>query len=140
MWRQTPTALPACAGRLGGHAFMFEKKYHGLLPVRLFLQRVAKHLLLSALIVAVALGLGVLGYHYTAGFNWVDSLLNAAMILTGMGPVGELKTTPAKLFATFYALFSGLVFVTITGLTLAPALHRFLHKFHLAEEEEQDSD
>jgi hypothetical protein len=81
-----------------------------------------------------ALFLGVCGYHFIERLPWVDALLNASMILGGMGPVAELYTTAGKLFASFYALFSGLVFITVSGLILSPVIHRFLHKFHLEEE------
>ena len=77
--------------------------------------------------------IGIFGYHGFAGFNWVDSLLNATMILTGMGPVGALPSDTAKLFASAYALFSGLVFITATGILLAPIFHRVLHRFHIEE-------
>ena len=80
---------------------------------------------------SVSLALGVLGYHLVAGLSWIDALVNAAMILTGMGPVNEMTTVGAKLFASFYALFSGVAFLTIVAVLLAPAVHRFLHRFHL---------
>lgn len=79
---------------------------------------------------------GVSGYHWIAGLAWVDSLLNASMILGGMGPVDVLTTVPAKLFASAYALFSGLVLVGATGLVLGPVLHRILHKLHLDDLDE----
>ena len=63
--------------------------------------------------------------------GWLDSLYNASMILTGMGPVGELKTVCGKLFASFFALFSGVVFLTIMAVTLGPVLHRLMHRFHI---------
>jgi hypothetical protein len=88
---------------------------------------------LSAGLIGFSLGLGILGYHFIAGFNWVDSLLNAAMILTGMGPVGTLNSDAAKLFASAYALFSGVVFITATGILLTPIFHRVLHRFHIEE-------
>ena len=78
-----------------------------------------------------SLALGVLGYHLVAGLSWIDALVNASMILTGMGPVNEMTTVGAKLFASFYALFSGVAFLTIVAVLLAPAVHRFLHRFHL---------
>lgn len=81
--------------------------------------------------VAVALGLGMAGYHYFEEMNWVDAFENAAMILSGMGPVSTLQTDPSKIFAGCYALFSGLMFITVTGIVLAPVAHRALHKFHL---------
>jgi len=81
--------------------------------------------------VSGSLALGVLGYHFIAGLSWIDAVVNAAMILTGMGPVNEMTTVGAKLFASFYALFSGVAFLTIVAVLLAPAVHRFLHRFHL---------
>ena len=95
----------------------------------------ALSLFLAAGTVAFALGIGVIGYHVFAGFGWVDSFLNAAMILTGMGPVGTLTSTSAKLFASFYALFSGLVFLTLIVTLLTPVVHRVLHRFHVEEHE-----
>lgn len=80
-----------------------------------------------------ALVIGILGYRLTEGFSWIDALLNASMILSGMGPANELKTNGGKLFASFYALFSGIVFITTAGIVLAPIVHRFLHKFHIKE-------
>lgn len=82
----------------------------------------------------MALGIGVLGYHYLGGLDWIDALLNASMILTGMGPVNTLTTVAAKLFASAYAIFSGVIFITIMALVLAPIFHRFLHAFHVDEE------
>ena len=89
------------------------------------------HSLLFALtLLALALALGTAGYHYIADLGWIDAVLNASMILTGMGPVAVLVTDAAKLFAAAYALFSGVVFLTVTGIALAPVVHRVLHKFH----------
>jgi hypothetical protein len=84
-------------------------------------------------VVAVALFAGVVGYHSFAGLGWIDSVLNASMILTGMGPVDPMKTTSAKLFASAYALFSGVVFLSAVGIVLSPVFHRILHAFHLDE-------
>ena len=81
-------------------------------------------------LIAMALGLGVCGYHWIADLTWIDSLLNASMILAGMGPVNILTTVGAKLFASAYAIFSGLMFISILGVVLAPVLHRIIHKFH----------
>lgn len=115
-----------------------ESKTQALLPFPRFLRRMGKCLVFTVSILAVALGIGILGYHFIAGFPWVDALLDASMILTGMGPVGELTGTAAKLFASAYALFSGLVFITVVGVTLAPVLHRLLHKFHIDESDFKD--
>jgi hypothetical protein len=82
---------------------------------------------------ALSLGLGVLGYHLTEGLSWLDSLLNASMILGGMGPVDVLHTPAGKLFASFYALFSGAVFLGMAGIVVAPIAHRLLHRLHLEE-------
>jgi len=85
--------------------------------------------------IAVSLAIGCLGYRLFAGLSWVDSLLNASMILTGMGPVDPMSTTSAKLFASFYAIFSGVAFLTIMSVVLAPVVHRFLHRFHVELDE-----
>ena len=110
---------------------MYENSKHPLLSRAKFLRRVAKHGLIGLIVVVFALGIGVLGYHFVAKLTWIDSLLNASMILGGMGPVDPLKTNAAKLFASFYALFSGLAFVGIASLMIAPFVHRLLHRFHL---------
>ena len=89
--------------------------------------------MLSGGLIAGSLGLGVVGYHFLAGLGWVDSVLNASMILTGMGPVDPMRTTASKLFASAYALFSGLVFISASGILLSPVFHRVLHHFHLEE-------
>ncbi len=109
---------------------MFERRYEPLLPLEAFLRRVARFFLLDLLILFVALGIGVAGYHFLEGLSWVDALLNASMILGGMGPVNPLQTTAGKLFASFYALFSGLVFIGVAGLLITPFAHRILHQFH----------
>jgi hypothetical protein len=112
---------------------MYETLRDELLTRAQFALRVLWHF--SAAIVASALALlaGVLGYRYFGGLSWVDALLNASMILGGMGPVDPLKTDGAKIFASFYALFSGLVFIGLLGLLLAPFIHRVLHKLHIEE-------
>ena len=86
--------------------------------------------------VAAALFLGVAGYHWLEGIGWLDAILNASMILGGMGPVNTLQTDAGKLFASGYALFSGLVFIAAIGVLFIPAVHRLLHKFHIDMEEE----
>jgi hypothetical protein len=115
----------------------FEHKHERLAPFGVFLRRWLRYVGFSAVLLAAALALGIFGYHWIAEMGWVDSILNASMILGGMGPVADLKdaTRGAKLFASFYALFSGLVFVILMGIVLAPLAHRMLHKFHLAEED-----
>ena len=98
-----------------------------------FTHRLLRHFFVSALIVIGALGIGMLGYHFIAGFPWVDALLDASMILAGMGPVRELPCDSAKLFASGYALFSGLVFISLTAILTSPVVHRVLHHFHIDE-------
>jgi hypothetical protein len=93
------------------------------------------HILMAGLLSAVVLFMGIAGYHWIAGLGWADSLLEASMILGGMGPVNPVTTTGAKIFASGYALFSGLVFIALIGIVLAPAVHRMLHKFHADERE-----
>jgi hypothetical protein len=110
---------------------MYEKKTARLLPWPRFFRRVAMSALLAFGIVFVALLVGIMGYHSIASLGWIDALLNASMILTGMGPVDPMKTDAAKLFASAYALFSGVVFLSAVGVVLAPIFHRVLHKFHL---------
>jgi hypothetical protein len=100
---------------------------------RHFIQHFLVALGLASILISFSLGLGILGYHFFAGLAWVDALLNASMILTGMGPVDTLKTDGAKFFASAYALFSGVVFITATGILLSPIFHRVLHKFHIEE-------
>ncbi len=110
---------------------MFEHQHVKLAPFSVFVRRLLLYLGISGLMVVVALAIGIAGYHWLAGLGWVDSLLNAAMILGGMGPMDRIDSTRGKVFAAGYALFSGLVFIILMGTTLAPILHRLLHKFHL---------
>ncbi len=110
---------------------MYEQRGHALLPWPLFLWRAGGHLLAALGLVAFAVALGTAGYRYFADLAWIDAFLNASMILSGMGPVDHLVTSGAKLFAAFYALFSGLVFVAVMGITLGPWVHRLFHWIHL---------
>jgi hypothetical protein len=118
---------------------MFEHKSEALLPRRAFYFRMARSVAAVAAIVVFSLFLGSAGYHGLGGLPWIDSLLNASMILAGMGPVDPLASTAAKLFATFYALYSGIAFLTMMAVLMAPLLHRFLHTFHLEVEEDDDA-
>ena len=115
---------------------MYENKNEPLAPRHVFLTRVLFSFLSSLLVVGISLGLGTWGYHLFGELDWIDALLNASMILAGMGPVDPLKSDGGKLFATFYCLFSGIVFLTLMAIILAPIYHRFLHSFHFADEEE----
>jgi hypothetical protein len=112
---------------------MFERKHESLAPLSVFLKRLVLSLALSGCLTVVALFIGVAGYHCLAGFPWIDSLLEASMILGGMGPVEKLPNSEAKIFASAYALFSGLVFIAVLGLVLSPIIHRLLHMFHADE-------
>jgi hypothetical protein len=112
---------------------VFEHRHEPLIPFPAFLRRVVKSATFAAFLVAIALGIGVVGYHTIEDLPWIDAILNASMILGGMGPVNELHTTAGKLFASGYALFSGLVFVIVAGIIIAPILHRFFHWFHIEE-------
>ncbi len=113
--------------------FTFEHKNEPLLPRDLFVKRIVKHLLLGAITIFFSLMIGIIGYHYFGGLSWIDSLLNASMILGGMGPVNELHTDSGKIFASLYALFSGIIFLVTVGIIIAPAVHRFLHRLHIDE-------
>lgn len=110
---------------------MFEHKKHPLLPFPMFLVRMLKYLIYALILIFFSLAIGVIGYHFTADLSWIDSLYNASMILTGMGPVAELTTSKAKVFASGYALFSGIVFLSIVAVFFAPIVHRFMHIMHL---------
>jgi len=110
---------------------VFEHRHEPLIPFRDFLSRVLRSTAFAGLIIAVALGIGVVGYHSIERMPWIDAILNASMILSGMGPVNQLHSTVGKLFASGYALFSGLVFVIVAGIVIAPILHRFFHRFHV---------
>ena len=112
---------------------MFETKRQRVIPAHHFARRVAWSVALSGAIAAIALMLGVAGFHYIADVPWIDALHNASMILGGMGPVAEMKSTAAKLFSSAYALFCGLVFISVVAVTLVPVLHRVLHRFHMDE-------
>ena len=112
---------------------MYEHRTHRLLSWPKFLVRVGRHLLVALILIGIALGIGVAGYHWLGGLGWVDALLNASMILGGMGPVDTLKSDAATRFPSLYALFSGLAFIGVAGLMLAPFAHRLLHQVHLEE-------
>lgn len=112
-----------------------QKDLGQLAPTRVYLWRTFILFLISFVFLTLSLGLGVWGYHYYAGLPFIDSLLNASMILTGMGPIDPMKTDAAKLFASFYSIYSGVAFLTSIGVFIAPTLHRLLHKFHIEDTE-----
>ncbi len=124
-------------GRLAGVgtiAGMFEHRTDPLLPPQRFLWRVLGFLALSATTIFIALGIGVLGYHFLGDLPWIDALVNASMILGGMGPVDPITSRAGKLFVSAYALFSGLLFIGAASLVLTPFVHRIMHKLHIDED------
>lgn len=111
--------------------FVFERRNEALLPRAAFMRRLARHVIIASVIDVGSLVVGVLGYHVFEGLPWIDALLNASMLLGGMGPVNELHTTAGKLFASFYAIYCGVIFLVVAGIILAPIIHRLMHHFHL---------
>jgi len=112
---------------------MYENKREELAPKEVFYRRLLYNFLVAFLVLSICLAIGIVGYHYTCGVPWIDSLHNASMILSGMGPVIEIKTTSGKWFSSLYALFSGVAFITNIGVLIAPIAHRFFHKLHLED-------
>ena len=112
---------------------MYEKKHEALIPVKKFIVRILISLSLGFLMILMALLIGMWGYHFYEQMSWIDAFANAAMILSGMGPLTPLTTSAGKLFAGCYALFSGLAFILIIGVILSPVVHRILHQFHWSE-------
>jgi hypothetical protein len=108
-----------------------EGRHEKLAPFSVFARRLAAAVGAACCIALLVLFIGVSGYHWLGGLDWIDSLLEASMILGGMGSINPPRTTGAKLFASGYALFSGLVFIAIMGIVLTPVVHRLLHKFHV---------
>jgi hypothetical protein len=117
----------------------FERHHHPLLSRRRFAGRMLTAIGLWLALAAVGLVIGMAGYAGFEGMSLADAYVNAAMILSGMGPVGELKTTGGKIFAGTYALFSGLVIIVATGFVLAPIFHRVLHRFHVESGKDDDA-
>ena len=119
---------------------MYENKHKPLAPFRVFYKRVLKNLLVASAILFVCLMIGILGYHYIAHICWIDSIHNASMILSGMGPVAEVKNFWGKIFSSLYALFSGVAFITNIGFILAPAVHRLFHALNVDEDDDVELD
>ena len=113
---------------------MYEHHKQPLAKRSVFAKRLALNGIVGLILLAFSLGIGMVGYHFLEGLSWIDSLLNASMILGGMGPVAPLQTVAGKLFASFYALYSGVVLLAAVGILATPIYHRFLHRFHLAED------
>ena len=115
---------------------MFEHRSEPLASLSEFRQRMLRYSMFTAAMILFSLVIGMLGYHFFESLSWIDSLLNASMILGGMGPVNPLQTIPGKIFASFYALYSGIVLLASVGVLAAPLFHRVLHRFHLEIEGE----
>ncbi len=108
----------------------YESKNQHIAPFPIFALRVLRNLGAGLFVIALALVIGMWGYHHFEDLSWLDAYVNASMILSGMGPLHELKTDGGKLFAGSYALFSGLIFLIFMGIVFTPIFHRFLHQFH----------
>ncbi len=114
---------------------MFEHHSEPLASQSEFTRRMLRYGLFTAGIILFSLGIGILGYHYFESLSWLDSLLNASMILGGMGPVNTLQTDVGKIFASFYALYSGIILLASVGILATPIFHRVMHRFHLELED-----
>jgi hypothetical protein len=119
--------------------FRYENREEKLISKADFLRRLGHSFLVGSLLIGVSLGAGMLGYRDLENLSWTDSFLNAAMILGGMGPVDPMKTEFGKIFAGFYALYSGLVFLVLAGLLFGPVSHRILHSFHYGADREDEN-
>ncbi len=109
----------------------YEQRNDALISRAAFMRRLLRSGSVAGIVVLIALLVGILGYHLTEHLSWLDSLLNASMILGGMGPVAELQTVAGKIFASFYAFFNGFVFLGVASVLFAPMLHRLMHRFHM---------
>ena len=116
----------------------FEHRGQKVVPVRQFLFRVMRYTLFAGFLIAFSVMLGTIGYHIIGKLMWLDSFHMSCMILTGMGPVSEMKSDGAKIFSSLFALYSGVAFLSITAVFFAPIVHRFLHILHAEPEEEPD--
>ena len=133
MWTvATSKSKPAAGSR--GTLFGYERRHHAVLPWPAFRRRVAVNVALGCGATLVSLAVGMAGYSWFEGFGFVQSFLNASMILSGMGPVDELTSDGGKIFAGFYALYSGIAVLAVAGLVFAPLIHRLLHHFHAADD------
>lgn len=110
---------------------MFEHHTHPLLPRPAFVRRLILSTASGLLLVFISLLAGMFGYHYFEHMPWVDAFANAAMILSGMGPLVPMQSFAGKVFAGVYALYSGLALIMIAAILFAPIIHRFLHRFHI---------
>jgi hypothetical protein len=109
---------------------MYEHHSEPIIPLKKFIQRFLGHFSLTIILLLISLSIGIIGYHLTEDLSFLDSTLNASMILGGMGPVDILRTNGGKIFASFYALFSGIIFLAAMGIMIIPVAHRILHRLH----------
>ena len=110
---------------------MKQSRFKALPPKRHFYNKLLANFLIALVLIILSLGVGIWGYHYFMHLGFTDSLINASMILTGMGPVDHADTDAAKIFASFYAIYSGIAFISSMAFLFIPIVHRFLHKMHL---------
>ena len=113
---------------------MYEHHRQPLAKRSVFAKRLALNAAIGLILLTFSLGVGMIGYHFLESLSWIDSLLNASMILGGIGPVNPLQTEAGKIFASLYALYSGVVLLASVGILATPIFHRFMHRFHLAED------
>lgn len=118
---------------------MFEHRTHRLLSWRRFLRRLGAHFAAAMALIAVSLLVGTWGYHALGNQGWLDAFLNASMLLGGMGQVGNVTSTSGRIFASFFALYAGLLLIAVTTIMIAPVLHRILHRIHLEDAEVEES-
>jgi hypothetical protein len=119
--------------------FNYESRSEPLLARAAFARRFGVNLFVAFLLIGASLLAGMAGYHHFESMPWIDAFVNASMILSGMGPMGTLQTWGGKCFAGWYALYSGLALILVSGLILAPLLHRLMHRFHLDTEEDEEA-
>lgn len=112
---------------------MYEHKKQALLPKKVYYRRLANNFFIAIVVMLLSLIIGIAGYHWFGGMGWMDAIHNASMILSGMGLVNPVSTESGKAFSSFYALFSGVIFITNFGIILAPAVHRIMHRLHLED-------
>ena len=113
-----------------------EHRRQKVAPFPQFLIRVGRYALVCIILIIFSVCVGAIGYHHFGHLNWLDSFYMSSMILTGMGPVAEMETDSGKIFSLFFALYSGVAFLSITAVSFAPILHRFLHILHVESDKD----